>query len=85
MTVKVALTVPELPSVTVTSLIESAGVVVVSDGAQALPVGDRRVRRVREVDEERLVRLVEQVAVDRTVTVFVVWPGVKVSVPFVAV
>ena len=57
---------PVLPSVTVTSLIESDGArVVVGDRADALPVGDRGVRRVREVDGERLVRLVEQVAVDR--------------------
>ena len=38
--VKVALTVPVLPSVTVTSLIETSARVVVGDGADALAVGD---------------------------------------------
>ena len=38
--VNVALTVPALPSVTLTSLIESVGRVVVGDGADALGVGD---------------------------------------------
>ena len=38
--------------------------IVVVDRAQALPVGDRRVDRVGEVQRVRLVRLVEEVTVD---------------------
>ena len=54
--VNVAATVPALPSVTVTSLIEIDGVgVVVGDRADALAVGDRGVRR-------RCVRLTKNVS-----------------------
>ena len=83
----VALVVPALPSVTVTSLIESVGgVVVVDDRPDALGVGDGRVRGAAEVHEERLVRLDRGVAVrPATVTLCVVAPGGKVSVPEVAV
>ena len=62
---KVAVTVPALPSVTVTSPIDGADErVVVGDRARALAVGDRRVDGRRQVDEEGLVGLVERVAVD---------------------
>ena len=62
---KLALTVPDWPSVTVTSLTERDGEpVVVDDRAHGLGVGDRGVGGAREVEEEALGDLVEQVAVD---------------------
>ena len=56
--------------------------VVVGDGADALGVGDRGVDGAAQVDEERLVGLVERVADDRHGEVCVVVPGAKVSVPW---
>ena len=63
LTVNVAATVPALPSVTVTSLIESAGggsssVIVPTPWPSAIVA----LTGAAQVDEERLVRLVEQVA-----------------------
>jgi hypothetical protein len=64
-TVKVALVVPVLPSVTVTSLIASDGVaIIIGDRAKALVICDGRVDGVGEVDEERFVGFVEQITDD---------------------
>ena len=83
---KVALAVPELPSVTVTSSIESEGSrIVVRDRAQAEVVGDRRVRGL----ERRIVKLSSISSraspIRATSTVVEVSPGAKVSVPLAAV
>ena len=78
---KVALDVPVLPSVTVTSLIErpavaSSSVIVPTPWPSAIVA----LTGAAQVDEERLVDLVEQVAAaPATVMVCVVWPGAKVT------
>ena len=54
---------------------------VVHDRADALAVGDGRVGRAAQVDEEGLVRLAEAVAVDQDGDGLAVSPGAKVSVP----
>ena len=66
LTVKIALTVPALPSVTVTSLIEMVGASS-SSVMVPMPWPSRIVALVglRQVHEEGLVDLVEQVALDR--------------------
>jgi hypothetical protein len=62
------------------------GLVVVEDRRGGLCVADGCVAAgVGEVDEEGLVRLDSGVAVDLEVSVLVVSPGAKVSVPLVAV
>ena len=83
MTVNVAPAVPELPSVTVTSSIEIAGAVVVGDRAEAWPSAIVALTGSARFDAEGLVGLVEQVAVDLTLTDCVVSPGSKSSVPLV--
>ena len=85
MTVKVAATCPESPSVTVTSLIESAGsgslsVIVPRPCPSAIVAFDGFVRLTKYVSFASSSRSL----LTWTVTCFVVWPGVKVSVPFIA-
>ena len=84
MTVKPALLVPVSPSVTVTSLIDSVGIasslVIVPRPWSSLSVAFAAFRD----RPEGFVGLVEASPWTGTVTVFVVSPGAKVSVPLAA-
>ena len=62
--VKSAVTVPVSPSRTVTSSIGDVRTVVVRDRPDGLCIAERRVDLTRQVDGERLVDLVDRVAVD---------------------
>ena len=84
-TLKTAFVVPVFPSVTVTSLIESVGapsssVIVPTPCASEIVALPGLVRLRKNVSLFSSIRS----PLTSTVTCFVVWPAVKVSVPFVA-
>ena len=84
-TVKFAFTVPELPSVTVTSSIERDG----SPSSSRIVPMPWPSAIVAFVGPERLTKYVSLLSfsrspLTRTVTVLVVWPAAKVTVPLPA-
>ncbi len=81
MTVKVNRVVLALLALRLGHVADADARLVVHDGAHALAVGDGRVRRAAEVDDEGLVRLAEAVAVDQHGDRPAGLAGGKVSVP----
>ena len=65
--VKVAAFVPEFPSVTLTSLNTNRGAVIIRDEARASVRADGCVLDIRDIQKERLLRLIDSIAIGEKV------------------